>query len=71
MSKNIIEKIINGGHTDMHNLLLNENILNERIKNKQDVLGRNDYILTGIKNNLDLPRFIVNNKDKYKEYFNE
>ena len=55
----------------MHNLLLNENILNERIKNKQDVLGRNDYILTGIKNNLDLPRFIVNNKDKYKEYFNE
>jgi hypothetical protein len=67
----IIQKIINGGHTEMHNLNINEEIIYNRIKNQQDVLGRDNYVLKNVNNNIDLPAFVLYNKTKYNTYFNE
>ena len=65
----IINKIINGGHSDMLNLNLNTDIINERIINQKDVLGRQGYDLININDNKELPKFVLNNKEKYSHLF--
>jgi len=67
--QNVINKIKNGGHTEMFDLSLNENIIAERIEKRIDVLGRTGYILKGIENNKDLPKYVLDNKEKYRHLF--
>lgn len=70
-ARNIINKIKNGGHTEMVHLDLDEMLISERVKNRIDVLGRNGYVLKEIKNNQDLPKYVLDNKEKYKHLFYE
>lgn len=68
-ASDIINKITNGGHSELLKLNLNDDLINQRIKDQKDVLGREGYELVRILDNNNLPTFVLNNKEKYKKFF--
>lgn len=70
-TNNIIQKIINGGHTDLHNIGINEDIIKYRINNYIDVFDRPGYLLEHILDNQNLPKYILQNKKKYSHLFKD